>query len=206
MKKAVKYIVWLVIIAFVVYNSVYFRKLSEVKAAGKSFDAASYAHNYLNKVLPSAMTKATAVDNLFMQLHSAPAQAFQQHSHALAIGSTRFFLVKGTGQINNIDENSIGIVTDTGKLALKIATEYVYGNAVRDASGLVDINAFTNTADLNNVSAEINKSIRQQVIPSFKAQAKKGDHVQFTGALELNQAHLNLDDAEIIPVTIKRIP
>lgn len=83
-----------------------------------------------------------------------------------------------------------------------MATEFVYGNAVRDAVGTLDLNDFTNTMDLNNVSAEINRKIRQEVIPHFLTNVQKGMVVQFAGAVELNQKFLDLEDIEIIPVSV----
>ena len=86
---------------------------------------------------------------------------------------------------------------------MRIATEYIFGNAVRDASGAIDINTFSNSMDFNNVSAEINRIIREKVIPPFRCKVKKGDRVEFTGAIELNQEHLKLDRIEVIPVSLK---
>jgi hypothetical protein len=59
--------------------------------------------------------------------------------------------------------------------------------------------------DFNNVSAEINKIVRAEVLPAFKKSVVKEDTVQFAGALELNKEHLNVGDIEIIPVELKII-
>jgi len=203
MNAKVKYGIWTVIAVIIAYNSVYFKKLDAMKAvAGDRFDAAAYARNYLLKVLPGMADKAIGCDRLLAGLQTDPQQTFK-YSHALDIGSTRFFLVKGNGKITNIDENDIYLATDSSKAAIKIATEYIFGNAVRDASGVISINDFAGTADLNNISAEANKYIRQQILPTFKASAKKGDEVSFLGAVELNSSHLTISDAEIIPVSLK---
>jgi predicted lipoprotein len=57
--------------------------------------------------------------------------------------------------------------------------------------------------DFNNISAEINKIIRKEVIPSFKHRVKMGETVEFIGAVEFNQKHLNLSKIEIIPISLK---
>src|SRR4029078_9801703 len=126
-------------------------------------------------------------------------------SHALGIGNIRYFLVKGQGQVVSVNENDVSILAraDTNQTALKMATEFVFGNAIRDASGKIDINEFANTMDFNNVSAEINKIVRAEVLPQFKANVKKGDSLQFAGAIELNREHLNTNDIEVIPVQVK---
>jgi len=206
MNRKVKYILWLAVLVIVAYNSVYFKKLDSMKAAGTDkFDAAAYAKNYLQKQLPTLAGKAIDIDQLLTDLKTSPQKAFDTYSNALDIGSIRFFWIKGKGKLVNIDDNDIYLSTDNGHTTIKIAAEYVFGNAVRDASGLVHINDFNSTTDLNNISAEVNKIIRTQVLPAIKAEAKKGDEVEFLGALELNSSHLDTDAAEIIPVSLKII-
>ncbi|OCX54396.1 hypothetical protein BEL04_09095 [Mucilaginibacter sp. PPCGB 2223] len=205
MKKVYKYGIWVVIIAFTLYNSVYFRKLSEMKAPAKTFNAASYAQDMLNNKLPAVTEKAITIDELFTQIKSQPNEAFSAYGHALTIGSIRFFMVKGAGEVDAIDESDVKLVT-TGHNNVYIATEFVFGNAIRDASGLINLNDFSNTVDLSNISSEVNKIIRAKVIPPFKAVVKKGSKVEFTGAIELNQARLNVEDPEVIPVTLKVLP
>lgn len=206
-KKTIKYLVALVVIALVAFNSVYFKKLSEVKAATSSrqFDAAAYATDYLKNKLPGQLKNAIEINTLTSLLQAEPKKTFGQYSHALGIGNIRFFLVQGQGEIIKIEDDATTVLVkkDTVRQLVRIATEYVFGNAIRDASGLININEFNNTMDFNNVSAEINKIIRSEVLPPFKAQAQKGDVVQFVGAIELNQAHVKLDDIEVVPITLK---
>lgn len=207
-KKGLKYSLVLIVLILAAYNSVYFKKLDEVKAsAAPEFDAAAYARTYFDKKLAAVLDKATEINKLVALLKTDPEKAFSTWSHALGIGNIRYFLVSGEGEITGIDENDVSVLAKAGtsEKTVKIATEYVFGNAVRDASGLVNINEFNNTMDFNNVSAEINKIIRKEVVPPFKAKVKKGELVQFTGALELNREHLNTDSLEIIPVRLKII-
>jgi predicted lipoprotein len=208
MKKLIGYVVLIALFFIVAYNSVYFKKLDEVKtASAKDFNPAAYARNYLNKKLYPALNKAVEVNSLISQLEADPKKAFKDHAHALGIGNIGYFLIRGEGKVTAIDENDVYVVTgDTKSLrTIKIATEFVFGNAVRDASGIININEFSNTMDFNNVSAEINKVIRGEVLPPFKSNVKKGDKVQFTGAIELNKEHLKLEDIEAIPVSVKII-
>ncbi|MCU7550598.1 DUF2291 domain-containing protein [Chitinophagaceae bacterium LB-8] len=206
-KKVIKYALSIVALIVVAYNSIYFKSLDEVKAASavKQFDAASYAHHFFNKKLMPGIDKAVEIDALLKLVQSDPSKAFLSYSHALGIGNIRYFLVKGEGTIKAIGENTttISYISDTTQKQLEIATEFVYGNAIRDASGLININEFNSTMDFNNVSAEINKIVRSEVLPSFKANGKVGDRIKFSGAIELNQAHLNLDHIEVVPITLK---
>jgi len=203
MKKAIKYILAIILVLFIASNSIYFKKLSDVKAyAAKQFDAAKYARNYLTTQLIPAADKAPQADELLALLKSSPDTAFKTYSHGLDIGNIRFFMVQGQGTVTAVDENDIYILTKN-KQALKIAIEYVFGNALRDAPGLININDFTNTMDLNNIAAEVDKIVRAEILPPFKNKVKTGDKLTFAGAFELNQEHINLDKIEVIPVVLK---
>jgi hypothetical protein len=202
-KRTLKYFVATVVVVFLAWNSVYFKKLSEVKASVvKQFNATAYARSYINQQLLPSATKAPEIDQLLIQLKNKPDSMFKSNSHALDIGNIRFFMTSGQGTITSMDDNNVYLLTPN-KQAVKIAIEYIFGNALRDASGIIRINDFTNTMDINNVSAEINKIVRNEVIPPFKTKVKKGSTVTFAGAFELNQQHINLNNIEIIPVSLK---
>lgn len=202
-KNALKYLVAVIVVVFLAWNSVYFKKLSDVKASVvKQFNAAAYARNYVDKQLLPSAGKATDIDQLLTLLKDKPDSTFKSYSHAMDIGNIRFFMTAGQGTVTNVDDNDVYLLTQN-KQTVKIATEYIFGNALRDAPGIISINDFTNTMDLNNISAEVNKIVRSEVVPPFKSKVKKGSTVTFAGAFELNQAHINLDNIEIIPVSLK---
>jgi predicted lipoprotein len=201
--KVVRYIIAIVIIAIVGYNSIYFKKLDEVKrAAAPAFDAAAYAGNFFNTSLMPALDKAVSLNDLLSMLSMSKDKTFDTYAHALAIGNIRYFLVSGRGTIIAIRENDVQLKMDSTGNTITIATEFIYGNAARDATGLVDITKFSSTTDLNNVSAELNKIARNNIVKPFKAIVKKGDNVQFAGAIELNKEHVNTENIEIIPLSL----
>lgn len=205
--KIIKYVIPVVVIIVVAYNSVYFKKLDEVKAsqASTEFNAAQYAETFWKRKLMSNLSKAIELNQLTAMLSSDAAKTFETYSHALGIGNLRYFLVKGKGEITVVNEDDavVSLQEDTTTYIRAIATDYIFGNAVRDATGLININEFNNTMDFNNVSAELNKIIREKVLPSFKSNAKKGSRIEFVGAIELNKEHLDLSHIEVVPIEIK---
>lgn len=205
--KAVKYIISVLIIVVIAYNAVYFKKLDDVKASkqSKEFNAAAYAQNFWSARLMPNLDKAIDINKLVTALSAEPEKTFDNYSHALGIGNLRYFLVSGKAMVNEINEDNIMITAlgDSSKTNMSIATEFIFGNAVRDATGLININEFNNTMDFNNVSAELNKIIRRKVLPAIKQQIKKGSEITFTGAIELNKEHLDLSHIEVIPVDMK---
>ncbi|AUD02787.1 DUF2291 domain-containing protein [Spirosoma pollinicola] len=205
-KKSLKYAGLLVLLGLVAYNSVYFKKLDEVKAVTgpnttQKFSATTYAQTFwTSKLLPEA-PKAPDFSLLLSQLKTDSETAFGAYSHALGIGNIRYFLVKGEGVITAIGPNDVTVTLPTGEV-VRLATEYIFGNAARDASGLIKITEFENTDDLNNVSAAIDAIIREKVVPPFRASSKIGEAVKFTGAIELNKEHLHLENLEVVPISV----
>lgn len=201
-RKLIRCISIALVVGFLLYNSVYFKKLSAMKAATPvAFDAMAYSKKLWNDQLPARINTAVGLDVLLPTLQTNPNQAFDKYSNALAIGNIRYSLVQAAGRVTAVDENAVTI--QAGNATIHLQTEYVYGNAIRDASGLVDINNFVNTTDLNNVSEALNKQVREQVLPPFKKAVQKTDSVWFAGALELNKEHVHLQELEVIPVQVK---
>jgi predicted lipoprotein len=207
MKKWLKYVFGIVVLLVLGVNSIYFRKLDEMKSASSKFDAKAYARKYFNDRLMPSLSNGVDINQLMGMLQNNREQTFDKYAHALGIGNIRYFLITGQGRVTSVNENDVSVLTtaDSNQKSLRIATEFVFGNAIRDASGKIDINEFANTMDFNTVSSEINKIVRTEVLPPFKGRVKNGDSIQFAGAIELNKVHLNVEDIEVIPVQLKII-
>jgi predicted lipoprotein len=203
MSTPLKYALLAAAILFVGYNSIYIRKLSDVRNAEKAldFDAKAYAENFLHTTLPAHPEKAIDLPQLARTLISDPAKAFSW-SHAQNNGNNRFFLVKGAGKITKIDSEYVTLAVEGVRQKVALATRYIIGTAARDGSGLISVDEFTTTMDMNTVSEELNKLIRNQVLPPFKAAAKPGDNIEFTGGLELQQNAAVPDFWEITPMIL----
>ena len=205
-KKIIKYSVSVLLVIFIAYHSIYFKKLDEYKLANaaKGFDAGKYAQDFYKNKLTPRLDSAIEIGLLLNQLNTNPEKAFNDYSHALDIGNIRYFLVRGEGVVSTKTDDAVGILlnNDPKKQNIKIATEFIYGNAIRDASGLIHLDEFTNTTEFNDVSESINRIVRKEVVPAFKAVVKPGMVVKFTGALELNQAHIRLDSIELVPIRL----
>lgn len=213
-RKIVKYLLLVLVIGLLAYNSVYIKKLSDVQSKEQTaFDAASFAEKLWVTRLPERLDSAVTLDVLRSTFKTNPGFAFETWFNTMSIGNVRYGLVKVTGKVLSVNEDDVTVLAGSAAdpVTVKITTEYVYGNAIRDASRLVDIKDFVNTTDLNNVSEELNKLVRKRVLPEFKARVKKADSISCTGAVELNQAHAersrthSLRELEIIPVQCKII-
>lgn len=206
MPRIVKYILLIAVVALAGYKSVYFKRLSTYnKQTTGSFDAVSFSQKLWNEQLPARLDSAVALTDFIDAVRANSVAAFERYSNALAIGNYRYSIVKFTGTVSAINENDIAVEMPHADTAMTIllATEYIYGNAIRDASGLLKVEDFPNTNDLNNISEQLNKTVRTSIIPPFKKLVKQGDKLEVTGAIELNKEHINFSKIEVIPVRLK---
>ncbi len=203
MKSNLKLIIGIILAAIVVYNSVYFMPLDEKMASETEveFDAEAYVDDIWGASLLPTFNEAAEITKLTKLLKENSKTAFETEANALGIGNIGYFKVQGSGTVVQVNENDL--ILKIGDELFELEMEFVFGNAVRDASRLIRINDYDQTSDINNISQAINAKIRKEVIPTFRSTIKKGDAIAFNGAMELNQAHLDLDQPEIIPVSVK---
>ncbi len=210
MKKFSLYFILFLCFGLLAYNSVYFKKLSEMKKATENqLDAGVYAKNLWEGELQTSINSAIELPLLLKSINENADAAFEQNTHALAIGNYRYAMVKLKGKIIAVNENevlvSVALPHADSLLTVAITTEFVYGNAVRDASGLLDAKDFNNASDLNNIAEALNELVRKNIVPEIRKTAKQNNTVEIIGAVQLNREHVAKEMFEIIPLKILSI-
>ena len=205
MKKNLKNAGLLLLIIFVGYQSVYFKSLKDLTVKGDGVNAVAYAGQFFQTQLLPLSDSAIGLSDLMTLLKANKEEAFTRYGHSLSIGSIQYFLVKGEGVITAVDSNTVAVkmADDAVSVRPKIATELVFGNALRDASGKIALTDFSNLSDVNNISMELNKIVRATVLPPFREKVQAGSQVRFYGAVELNKERLNLEAIEITPIQLE---
>ncbi len=206
MNKYIKYSLLLAVVALLAYKSVYFEKLSTRKSkVAVAFNAKEFSAKLWQEKMPAKIDSAIELTTLIQEIAAAPADAINKQTNALAIGNYRYALVKLEATVVDVkeDEMQLQVKHNDSLLTVNLATEFIYGNAIRDASGLVQVKDFPNTSDLNAISEEFNKTVRSTVLPSFKTTVKKGDIVQVVAALEFNKEHIQWQGIELLPVKLQ---
>ncbi|WP_170863107.1 DUF2291 family protein [Pseudozobellia thermophila] len=192
------------VLAIALYNSVYFKPLDEVVSARNSldFDPALVARNFVDKGLSEVGT--THVSELLAQLKTDLEATLEEKGNKLGIGKDYYFMVEGKAQVLDILEEEVVVGLDNAAAdKIYIATDFIFGNAIREASGVFDIGDYQNTMDFNNISIELNNIVREEVIPPFLKNIKQGDHVYFKGAVKVNKKNPNLDRMRVVPLVLK---
>ena len=209
MNKLFKYSLLILAIVLVAYKSVYVEKLSVHNGKTRQkFDPVSFSKKLWLEQLPAKMDSAVALTNLIGAVAKEKEIALQEYTRALAIGNYRYALVKANLQVITVNEDEVLASLSAGDstIQVKLATEFIYGNAVRDASGLVRVEDFPNTSDLNGISEELNRIVRTEVLPAVKGKLKTGDKLEVVAALELNKEHIHWQGIELYPVRIQLMP
>lgn len=207
MKKSLKYILLLLAVAVVGYKSVYVEKLSthNTRTAKKELDVKAFVRQLWEKEFPAKIDSAVSLPVLIQAVTVNKAEALAEYTHALAIGNYRYALVTSKVVVKEVREDDILLAVQSGDstITMKLATEFIYGNAIRDASGLVQVKDFPNTADLSSISEALNGIVRTELVPAIKGKIKTGAELELVAAIELNQQHLRWNDLELYPVRIK---
>jgi len=206
MKKLVAYILIAAITGLVGYNSVYFKKLSDVRNSSvEKFDAVTFSKQLWSEKMPQKLDSAVDLAVLINAVTADKEAALNNYSNALGIGNYRYALIKTQATVTAVNEDEVLIQISVSDSALNavLATEYIYGNAIRDASALVDLKDFSNTSDLNSISEELNKTVRTTVLPTFRKSVKKGDKLKITAAVELNKEHIKWNGLELLPLRLQ---
>jgi predicted lipoprotein len=189
-RRLLPYIVGLALAAVVLGISLEFRRLDAKRAEDQAarFSPAEYARDFWDGRLPGVLDAAQPAGDL-IRLFNTEMEAAVARGRTLGQSRSHAYLLEGQGQIVAVERDGlhVSVLVDGLNPEVLIRTgSYIPGNAVRDASGLVDVSAFPDTMKFNRISAEINRIVVQQVIRPFLDRAPRaGMRVQFVGAADV---------------------
>lgn len=175
-----------VLLLLIVLFSVRIGKKEDL-ARSSSFDAVTFAQDLWDKQLPSCILNAPVDEEVIAMLHQNVPEAFRKYGRKVGISKTAYILMKGKGTLIRKHEEHLTVVNDA-RDTLLIATAFIFGNAVRDGSGLVDVSDFVNMTAFNDVSVALNKLVRAKLIPVLSADdVKIGKSIVYAGVTELRE-------------------
>lgn len=204
MSKILNYSIGILVVCLVAWFSLDIQNLEKHRAAMKPaiFNAANYASNFWNDSLPVCIANAPELGGLLKLLNENPQAAFEKYGRKLGISKTWYFMLKGKGTIEKVEDEFLVLAPDN-QTRVELATDFIYGNSVRDGSGKVNINEFLNMTDFNAVSEAINKLVKEKVVSRLRKSAEVGQYLEFAGAIEVGSENIDLSAIRIIPVSVK---
>ena len=126
------------VIGLLGYNSIYIKKLSDVtKDAPKKFDAVTFSKNLWEEKMPAKIDSAVDLSFLIKAVTNDEDAALKKYTNSLDIGNYRYAMIKTEATVSGVNEDEVLIQIPFADSVMNdvLATEFVYGNAIRDASG-----------------------------------------------------------------------
>src|SRR5262245_12116930 len=170
MKRIAVIACWLVAIAVFLWFFPLARvvPLAQFRAANQqaSFNAADFAKRFWTERLLPSLVGAPDATTVLAALKENPHQAQVQFGRSVGMRRGRLILVKGSVTILSNDPEGIGLSMHSEPTSADVVleTDLLFGNTVRDASGLLSASDFPNSQDFNEISTELNRIVETTVI------------------------------------------
>lgn len=166
----------------------------------KTFEPSAWVDRFWTDELVPAAAQATNANELIASIRENPQTARDQYGRRAGLGGVYYYFVAGTGKVVAVNAAAVVIELSDGTNdgAVSLVTGHVFGNAVRDGTGLLDVNDFPNSQHFNALSSEINRRIEQKVLPTLRNVAV-GAPVRFVGCAEVMDEAADLNPLRIVP-------
>lgn len=183
------------------------RSLKQVKAdiVGATFNPTNFVEQFWSgKLLPAADQAADAA-KVLAAIAANPEKVGEQFGRTVGISSSYFLFLRGTGRVVSADADSIGLSLQAQGTNVDIAVPLgpVFGNAVRDGTGLLDSSSYPNAQEFNDISAGLNHLVETQVLPELQGIAAIGKRVRFVGCVEVADEDSDLKPLKLVPISVK---
>ncbi|MBV9642790.1 MAG: DUF2291 domain-containing protein [Verrucomicrobia bacterium] len=156
---------------------------------GTANDANSFVDPiWKSKVIPTILAKAVDAVVLLAEIRANPEAAGQKYGRREASNPFNY-MIKGSGKVTQVNTESragtmtveVGNGSNHETINLQIGP-VVIGTALRDATGLVSFNQFTNQIDYAGVSKEMNLRAIKDALAGRDPGGFAGKTIQFFGA------------------------
>jgi predicted lipoprotein len=183
------------------------RSLKALRAtqAAAQFNANDFVSSFWAEKLLPATAQAADAAKVLDAIAVEPRKVREQFGRTVGVSSSYFLFVRGAGRVVNVSEDSIGLaVRSTGEVAdISVPLGLVFGNAVRDGTGLLDASSYPNAQEFNDISAALNSIVETNVLPQLQRMAAVGKQIQFAGCVEVGDEEQDLKPLKLVPVFVK---
>jgi predicted lipoprotein len=142
-----------------------------------------------SKIVPAFLEKAIDAKELLLAIQDNPEQAGAKYGRREATNPYNY-LIKGTGQVTTVNTESragtltVALANGGGGQNVTIQIgPVILGTAIRDATGIVSFNQFTNQIDYAGVSKEMNARALHDALTGKDLASFNGKQIRFVGAI-----------------------
>lgn len=171
-----------------------------------AFEPVAFVNRFWTERLTPGAVDAIDATTLVAAIQQEPKVARKTHGHSVGLGNTYYYFMAGTGRVVSVEKNSIGLSLEEGSDHVQVSLEAgnIFGNAVRDGTGLLDVNNFNNSQDFNAVSSEINRRIETDVLPGLREKGAVGVNLRFVGCTEITDEGTDLKPLRVVPFIVEK--
>jgi predicted lipoprotein len=183
------------------------RSLKAVRAAqaGGEFNAADFAGRFWNGELLPAVAKAADAAAVLDKIAADPKSVRERYGRTVGVGSSYYLFLRGDGRVVSVDGEAVGLSLkpDGTEAQIVVPLGFVFGSAVRDATGLIQASSFPNAQEFNDIAAALNSIVETNVLPQLKRAANVGSRIRFAGCAEVGDEDLDLTPLKLVPIEVK---
>ena len=141
-------------------------------------------------------------ETLLPAIQHDPADAKKRFARSLGMSDSYTYFLSGTGRVIAVsdDEISLAITAGSTNAEVSLPMGMLFGNAIRDGTGLLDVNAYPNSQDFNNIANELNHLVETRVLPGLKERATVGATIHFAGCAEVDDESTDLKPLHVVPI------
>ncbi len=201
-------ILWLIILAlwclvFPPFRVVRLQAARESQSQ-RAFNPAAFAAEFWTNQLIQSLGQAADAGTVLAALAQDAPTAARRFGRSLGLSSATCYFLQGTGAVVSVEARGIGIALrgSAPPADVLLETGLIFGNTVRDATGLIDVNRYPNSQDFNAISAELNRLVETRVIPSLMTTASLGRRLRFVGCAEIAPDSACPKPLKMVPVNV----
>ena len=180
-------------------------KAANAEKAAAEFNPAQFAEKFWTNQLLRSLNQTVKADVLLAAIQSDPAAAKKKFSRTIGFSGNYFYFPSGTGQVVSVSDDEISLAITPGSTNAEISLQcgLIFGDAVRDGTGLLNESAFPNSQDFNDISTALDHIVETRVLPELRQQAKVGAKISFAGCAEVDDETMDLHPLKVIPIQTK---
>ncbi len=177
-------------------------KTARAEKMAATFNATQFVETFWTNQLLTPLHKTVKAEVLLPAIQSDAAAAKKKFSRSVGLSEGYFYFVSGSGRVLAVFDDDISIAVTAGSTNAEISlqTGLIFGNAVRDGTGLLNVNDYPNSQDYNAISEALNHLVETRVQPKLRELAKVGAMLRFVGCAEVNDESTDLKPLKVVPV------
>jgi predicted lipoprotein len=178
------------------------QKSQQMKMAD-TFNVVTYVDELWNESLPKVAAEAIDAIELFSGLRKDAKETEKKFGHKFGLGNSVYFFVSGQGKVVSIENDTLTIALENdSSVSVQIELGPVFGNAIRDGSGLLNLGDFSNIEEFNAISTELNRRVEENVLSLLIDKVIVGSELKFVGGVEIADSEVP-SSITLVPVDVK---